>query len=76
MFSFRIIRKFGAVLSQKPAPLVHQILSAGQTTPADFTLKKKEVSKPGFIPGIGIIGTSLALLGAALTIWKKRKTEE
>jgi hypothetical protein len=30
-------------------------------------------SKPGFIPGIGIIGTTLALLGAALIIYRKRR---
>ncbi|MBU3901846.1 MAG: hypothetical protein KKE04_00565, partial [Candidatus Thermoplasmatota archaeon] len=33
----------------------------------------EKASKPGFIPGIGIIGTSLALLGAALIIYRKRR---
>jgi len=73
MFSFRIIRKFGAVLSQKPAPLVHKIPSAGQTTTADFALEKKGKEKPGFIPGIGIIRTNIALLGAVLIIHRKRR---
>jgi hypothetical protein len=30
-------------------------------------------SKPGFIPSIGILGTTLALLGAALIIYRKRR---
>ncbi|MCG2827570.1 MAG: carboxypeptidase-like regulatory domain-containing protein, partial [Thermoplasmatales archaeon] len=33
----------------------------------------EKASKPGFIPGIGIIGTSLAMLGAALIIYRKRR---
>jgi len=50
------------------------IVTAALGTEVDFELEKKPSDdKPGFIPSIGIIGTSIALLGAALIIYRKRR---
>ncbi|PIV69904.1 MAG: hypothetical protein COS08_03015, partial [Euryarchaeota archaeon CG01_land_8_20_14_3_00_38_12] len=49
-------------------------VTAALETEVNFELEKKPSDdKPGFIPSIGIIGTSIALLGAALIIYRKRR---
>ena len=58
----------------KPAIQKNVIVTAALGTEVDFELEKKPSDdKPGFIPSIGIIGTSIALLGAALIIYRKRR---
>ena len=58
----------------KPAIQKNVTVTAAHGKEVDFELEKKPSDdKPGFIPSIGIIGTSIALLGAALIIYRKRR---